>query len=40
MILKVNEQTDSKRYSIISSYLKSELGSESYEEELPDMWGE
>ena len=40
MILKVNEQSDSKRYNIISSYLKSELGSESYEEELPDMWGE
>ena len=40
MSLKVNEQSDSKRYQVVSSYLKSELGDEVYEEELPDMWGE
>ena len=40
MSLKFNEQSEPKRYNIISSYLKSELGDNSYEEELPDMWGE
>lgn len=38
--LKVNEQSDSKRYQVVSCYLKSELGDDVYEEELPDMWGE
>ena len=40
MSLKVNEQSDSKRYQVVSNYLKSEYGSDAYEEELPDMWGE
>lgn len=38
--LMINDITDAKRYKVISCYVKSEIGDLSYEEELPDMWGE
>ena len=38
--LMINERTGVKRYKVISCYVKSKIGDLSYEEELPDMWGE
>ena len=38
--LMINERTGAKRYKVISCYVKSKIGDLSYEEELPDMWGE
>lgn len=38
--LMINKKTDAKRYKVISCCVKSEIGELSYEEELPDMWGE
>lgn len=38
--IMINKETDTKRYKVISCYVNSEIGNMSYEEELPDMWGE
>lgn len=36
----INDKKDSQRYKVTSCFVKSEIGEMSYEEELPDMWGE
>ena len=36
----INDKEDAQRYKVISCFVKSEIGEMSYEEELPDMWGE
>lgn len=38
--VQINEKNDSKRYKVNSCYVKSSAGNISYEEALPDMWGE
>lgn len=38
--VKINKENDSARYNVLSCYVKSKNGNFSYEEELPDMWGE
>ena len=39
MKIDVNGMNDAKRFKVVTSYIKTEIGESSYEEQLPDMWG-